>query len=219
MTFFVFNTAVRLISLSKVAFLNNTSPLFATIIAFLFLGEAIAKPELVSLAICIVGVAIIIQPYGESKAEQTENNLGSILVLMSSFLNAINLCLMRMMKDIHYAISPYYYGILGTLVSLTFILQHEAQNFGGPSRLGAGDYIIFFMIGLTSAMGAMAKSLAFHYEKVSTLSLVKYTNLFYSLGADVLLFHSHIYFGEIVGASLILGSNFIIAIMKLNKMI
>lgn len=60
MTFFVFNTAVRLISLSKVAFLNNTSPIFATIIAFLFLGEGIAKQELVSMGVCIVGVAILV---------------------------------------------------------------------------------------------------------------------------------------------------------------
>jgi drug/metabolite transporter (DMT)-like permease len=43
MTFFVFNTAIKLISLSKLAFLNNTSPLFATVIAFLFLGEAMTK--------------------------------------------------------------------------------------------------------------------------------------------------------------------------------
>jgi len=66
MTFFVFNIAVKLISLSKVAFLNNTSPIFATIIAFLFLGEPIARAELISLSICIIGVGILIQPYGES---------------------------------------------------------------------------------------------------------------------------------------------------------
>jgi drug/metabolite transporter (DMT)-like permease len=43
LTFFIFNTAIKLISLSKVAFLNNTSPLFATVIAFLFLGEALSR--------------------------------------------------------------------------------------------------------------------------------------------------------------------------------
>ena len=59
-TFFVFNTAVKLISLSKLAFINNTSPLFATIIAFMFLGEAITRPELVSISICILGVAILV---------------------------------------------------------------------------------------------------------------------------------------------------------------
>ena len=69
MTFFVFNIAIKLISLSKVAFLNNTSPIFATIIAFLFLGEPIAKAELISLSICIIGVGILIQPYGESTQE------------------------------------------------------------------------------------------------------------------------------------------------------
>lgn len=76
--------------------------------------------------------------------------------------------------------------------------------------------MIFSLIGLTSAIGAIAKSLAFHYEKVTTLSLIKYTNLFYSLAADVIIFHSHIYFGEIVGATMILSSNIVIAVLKVN---
>jgi drug/metabolite transporter (DMT)-like permease len=66
MTFFIFNLAVRMISLSKLAFLNNTSPIFAAIIAFLFLGEAATKEQLISLGVCIVGVLVLVQPYGET---------------------------------------------------------------------------------------------------------------------------------------------------------
>lgn len=124
------------------------------------------------------------------------------------------------MKDIHYAISPFYYGILGSVVSFTFILHNEIwQGYGLPSRFGFTDYMLFFFIGFTSAMGAMSKSLAFQYEKVSTLSLLKYTNLFYSLAADVILFHSHIYFGEIVGASLIVGSSVLVAFLKFYRIV
>ncbi|TNV72383.1 hypothetical protein FGO68_gene11543 [Halteria grandinella] len=221
MTFFIFNTAVKLISLSKVAFLNNTSPIFATIIAFMFLGEAITRSEVASLSICILGVAILVQPYGESTQEQTENTLGSILVLMSSFLNAVNYCLLRMMKEIHYCISPYYYGILGTLSSLPFIFNTEFTYLQQalPTRLGPIDYLLFFLVGASSALGAISKSLAFQYEKVSTLSMLKYTNLFYSLAADVMLFQSHIYPGEIVGATLIVSSSFIIAVLKYYRVI
>lgn len=124
------------------------------------------------------------------------------------------------MKDIHYAISPFYYGILGSVVSFTFILHNEIwQGYGLPSRFGFTDYMLFFFIGFTSAMGAMSKSLAFQYEKVSTLSLLKYTNLFYSLAADVILFHSHIYFGEIVGATLIVGSSVLVAFLKFYRIV
>ena len=133
---------------------------------------------------------------------------------MSSFLNAVNYCLLRMMKGIHYSIGPYYYGMLGTFVSLTFILQSAAQNMGQPMRLGWYDFLIFSGVGLTSALGAVTKSLAFHYEKVSTLSMLKYTNLFYSLLADIVLFHSHIFPGEIVGASIIFMSTITIALIK-----
>ena len=136
---------------------------------------------------------------------------------MSSFLNAVNYCLLRMMKGIHYSIGPYYYGLMGTFISLTLVLQSAATSIGEPSRLGWVDFVLFFAIGFTSAMGAMFKSLAFHYEKVSTLSLLKYTNLFYSLAADLILFNSHIYTGEIIGASIILVANIYIAFLKISE--
>jgi len=75
------------------------------------------------------------------------------------------------------------------------------------------------MIGSTSALGALLKSMAFHYEKVTTLSMLKYTNLFYSLAADLIMFNSHIYGGEIIGASLILISNLVIAVLKYKQVI
>ena len=86
-------------------------------------------------------------------------------------------------------------------------------------RLGWRDFWIFSAIGIISAFGAMAKSLAFHYEKVSTLSLIKYTNLFYSLAADVVIFNSHIYYGEMIGATLILMSNCVITYLKYKRVI
>lgn len=95
-----------------------------------------------------------------------------------------------MMRDIHYSISTFYYGIVGTIISVTFIIQSEAMQWGSPMRIGWSDLFIFFMIGFTSSLGAILKSMAFQFEKVSVLSMIKYSNLFYSLLADLLLFHS-----------------------------
>jgi len=69
MTFFLFNAAVKMISLSKLAFIQNSSPIFAALIAFLFLGEVITKHELTSICVCLVGVIILMQPYGETEQE------------------------------------------------------------------------------------------------------------------------------------------------------
>ena len=68
-----------------------------------------------------------------------------------------------MMREIHYTISPFYYGILGSVVSLICIFHQEiVVNYNKvESRLGWLDYSIFVAIGLTSALGAMTKSLAF----------------------------------------------------------
>ena len=134
---------------------------------------------------------------------------------MNAFLNAVNFCLLRMMRSIHYCISPFYYGMLGSVVSMAFIVHMAATSMGKPMRIGWVDLAIFIAIGLTSAAGAIMKSLAFHFEKVTTLSLIKYTNLIYSLLADVLLFNSSIYFGEIIGATLILSSNAVVALLKI----
>jgi drug/metabolite transporter (DMT)-like permease len=60
MTFFLFNYAVRIISLSKLSFIANTSPIFAAIIAFLFLGESIDRHELIGMGVCILGVIVLV---------------------------------------------------------------------------------------------------------------------------------------------------------------
>lgn len=44
------------------------------------------------------------------------------MVLLSAFLNAVNYCLLRMMKGMHYSIGPFYYGVMGSFISLTLIL-------------------------------------------------------------------------------------------------
>jgi len=140
-------------------------------------------------------------------------------VLLNAFLNAINYNLLRMMKEIHYAIGPFYYGICGTFISMIFIMESVAANLGQEARVGYKDFILFFLIGLTSALGALFKSLAFHFEKVSTLSMLKYTNLIYSLAADLMLFHSPIYMGECIGAGIIISSNFVVAFLKYNNIV
>ena len=124
-----------------------------------------------------------------------------------------------MMKEIHYAVAPFYYGIFGTLIASVFIFEQAAEHYNQPWRLSYSDFILFSLIGITGALGALFKSLAFHYEKVATLSFLKYTNLFYSMAADLILFNSQIYGGEIVGAILILGSNSIVALLKYFKII
>jgi len=43
-------------------------------------------------------------------------------MLINCFLNAVNYVLLRMMKEIHYAIAPFYYGICGTFISMVFIM-------------------------------------------------------------------------------------------------
>jgi drug/metabolite transporter (DMT)-like permease len=123
------------------------------------------------------------------------------------------------MKDLHFTVGAFYYGILGSLVSITFILHHEFSIWDLPSRFTYVDFVLFFCIGMTSAMGALSKALSFQYDKVSTLTPIKYTGLFYSLAADVVLFHSHIYFGEIVGAMLILSSGVFTGILKYMRII
>jgi drug/metabolite transporter (DMT)-like permease len=140
-------------------------------------------------------------------------------MLINSFLNAVNFNLLRMMKDIHYAIAPFYYGVFGSFVSLCFIMHDVIYSLEDTPGLGTNDYILFALIGGTSALGAIFKSVAFHYEKVTTLSLIKYTNLIYSLAADYFLFNSVIYPGEIVGASMILFSNVIVAFMKMKSIL
>ena len=88
--YFLLNYGIKLLTLSRVAFLQNTSPIFSAFIAFIFLKERLSKYEIIAMVICIIGVLFVLQPFGQSDPNTSQTLFGSAIVLLSALINGTN---------------------------------------------------------------------------------------------------------------------------------
>lgn len=86
-------TALAIMPLGEAVALNFTSPLFATILAAIFLGEVVRARRWTATIIGFIGVLIVVRPGVETV------QLGALLALGSAMSIAVNVMLIRVMSQ------------------------------------------------------------------------------------------------------------------------
>ena len=117
----LFFTALSLAPLAKIAALNFTSPLFATVLAIVFLGEAIRLRRLTALAVGFAGTLVIVRPgFGGL-------DLGSVLILINAATLAMTTIMIKILLRSDTSVTTTVYGFLCTLpiaaVATLFVWQ------------------------------------------------------------------------------------------------
>ena len=105
----LFFTALSLAPLAKIAALNFSSPLFATVLAIVFLGEAIRLRRLTALAVGFAGTLVIVRP-GFS-----DFDLGSVLILINAATLAMTTIMIKVLLRSDTSVTTTVYGFLFTL--------------------------------------------------------------------------------------------------------
>ena len=86
-----FYLGVTLLPLAKVTALNFTAPLFATVLAWFVLGEAIRAGRIAALAFGFAGTMVVLRP------GFADLDLGAVLVLASASLWAVNMMVSKVL--------------------------------------------------------------------------------------------------------------------------
>lgn len=117
----LFFTALSLAPLAKIAALNFSSPLFATVLAIVFLGEAVRLRRMTALAVGFAGTLVIVRPgFGGL-------DLGSVLILINAATLAITTIMIKVLLRSDTSVTTTVYGFLCTLpiaaVATLFVWQ------------------------------------------------------------------------------------------------
>ena len=73
------------------------------------------------------------------------------------------------------------------------------------------------MAGTLNLIGFILLVIASKYEKAAKLAMVWYFEVVFAIIMEVVIFNGDIKLGEILGASIILLTNVVITVMKLNS--
>lgn len=184
-------TAIAIMPLGEAVALNFTSPLFATILAAIFLGEVVRARRWTATIIGFIGVLIVVRPGVETV------QLGALLALGSAMSIAVNVLLIRVMsqEDSTRAI------VLTFNMAITFFTFIPAVLFWvWPSPLMIG---VTFAIGVTTTVAHLMLTKAMSLAEASAIVPLEFIRL------PMAVLIGFVWFAEILDVWTIVGATII----------
>lgn len=167
----------------------------------------------------MLGVLIVTQPWnamsnfevgGFSKYQII---IGTVVTLTGAASGGVSLVSMRIMKDIHYSISPFWFATGCAFYSPMFCIY---------SMSGLSNPVIYSweLIGLITATtlfslgGQVFYSKAYQLEKAARVAALSYLNIVIGFMWDVLYFKTQLQWHHVIGSIIISGTLACIVIFK-----
>ena len=184
-------TAIAIMPLGEAVALNFTSPLFATLLAAIFLGEAVRARRWTATIVGFIGVLIVVRPGGETV------QLGAILALGSALSIAVNVLLIRVMsqEDSTRAIVTTF-----NLAIVFFTLIPAMVVWTWPSPL---MWAVTFVVGVTTTVAHLMLTKAMSLAEASAIVPLEFIRL------PLAVLIGFVWFSEILDVWTILGATII----------
>ncbi len=193
-----FMYAMSIASLTTIYTLSYTSSLFMVILSALMLKEAVSWDRWVAVGIGMVGVAIAMRP-GSNVFE-----IAAVVVLVGTFLGALNKILMRRLASTEHSLAIAIYPNIVMLLAMGPILITTWKS------MPLEHWGLFAIVGVITAAGQYAIAQALRFAQGSVLAPVDYSTYFWVVALDAFWWNKRPDMFMIVGAAIIVGSNFYI---------
>lgn len=195
---YAFMYAFSLGSLTVIYTLSYTSPFFMIILSALMLKESVGREKWAAVGIGMIGVIIAMRP-GSNVFE-----LVSIVVLLGTFLGALNKILMRRLASTEHSLSIAIYPNLMMIVATFPFLLTSWQP------MPWAHWGLFAIVGAFTALGQYCIAQSLRFTQASTLAPVDYSTFFWVVALDFFWWNKSPDIYTLVGAAIIVGSNFYI---------
>ncbi|MCW3490590.1 DMT family transporter [Dethiobacter alkaliphilus] len=191
--------AIDNLPLANAVILNQTSPFFVLILAFLWLREKIRKPQWVAIIFALFGVSLIVQPGLDYEL------FPAIIGLLSAVLAAGAYAAVRHLRltDQPQTIVFYFTGFT-TLATLPFLIFGE---FVMPDLF---QFLALLGVGITATIAQFLMTYAYRYCEAGELSIYAYGNTITAMFLGLLIF------GELPDIVSLLGVTFVLFGAYLN---
>ena len=189
-----FFTGVTMIPLAQVTALSFSAPLFATLLAIVLLGERVRIRRITALALGFVGMLIVVRPGAE------EINLGTILIVCSSFSWGIAIAIIKSMsKTESSATLTVYMGVVLTPISGAF--AYFVWQTPTWEQLGW-----LFLVGCLGTIGHLAFAQSFRKADSTAVLPLDFTRLIWASIVGYLVWNEIPDMWAWIGGTLIFGS-------------
>ena len=184
--------------LAQLTTLGFTVPIFATILAVIFMKEKIRLRRTTALIIGFIGTIVVMRP-------DISIELGALLIIFSSFLWSICLIFIKKLTQTDSAVTiSLYFGI--GMIPATFILAFPVME-----AIDMRQFTILVFIAITGTLAQTIMNTALKKGELALLLPFDYLRLIWSVLIGYVLFAEEPTFTLWIGGFLIIGSTTYIA--------
>tara|TARA_B110001452_G_scaffold264674_1_gene268061 strand:+ start:405 stop:1319 length:915 start_codon:yes stop_codon:yes gene_type:complete len=184
--------------LAQLTTLGFTVPIFATILAVIFMKEKIRLRRTTALIIGFIGTIVVMRP-------DISIELGALLIIFSSFLWSICLIFIKKLTQTDSAVTiSLYFGI--GMIPATFILAFPVME-----AIDMRQFTILVFIAITGTLAQTIMNTALKKGELALLLPFDFLRLIWSVLIGYILFAEEPTFTLWIGGFLIIGSTTYIA--------
>ncbi|MDC0227893.1 DMT family transporter [Alphaproteobacteria bacterium] len=196
--------ALSITELAKATALMFTVPIFATILAIIFLKEIVGIRRWTAMFVGFSGALIVLRP-------DIELGFGPLLILCASLLWSSSMLMAKILTKTDSILSITFWQAAG-LIPATFILAIQVWEWPSLNQL-----FIFLMIAIAGTLVHWFLNEALKRAEISTLLPLDYLRLIWAVSLGFIFFDELPHAGLWLGAALILGASTYIGVRQSKK--
>ena len=190
--------------LAKATALMFTVPIFATILAIIFLKEIVGIRRWSAMFVGFIGALIVLRP-------DVQLGLGPLLILFGSLLWSSSVLMAKKLTETDNTMTITFWQAAG-LIPATFILATQVWEWPTMNQL-----FMFLLIAIAGTMTHWFLNEALKRAEISALLPLDYLRLIWSVSLGFIFFDELPHAGLWFGAALILGASTYIGIRQSKK--
>ncbi|KAM6348082.1 solute carrier family 35 member G1 [Alca torda] len=197
--------AFQVMPLADATVITFSSPVFTSLLAWIFLKEKYSIWDLLFTIFAITGVVLIARPpflFGSNvtgiEGSYTDHLKGTIAAITSTVSAASTFVILRKVgKSVHYFLSIWYYAVIGLIgcVIALFVMNEWRLPYCGKDR------VFLILIGLLGLGGQIFLTKALQIEKAGPVAIMKTMDVVFAFILQI-LFLNHLPTWWTVGGAL-----------------
>jgi len=198
-------TGLGMLPLAEVTAIGFATPIFALILAAIFLGETIRLIRISAVVVGLAGVLMMLWPRLSSGADIGDTaTLGAILILIATIARAmVQIHIRQLVQTEHTAAIVFYFSITATLLSLlTFPFGWVMPSWE--------TFLLLFASGIIGGVAQILVTSSYRFAAASMLAPYDYASMLFAIVIGYVWFAELPTLVMLAGAALVIAGNVLV---------